>query len=253
MVSKIHAMFIMGSDNSAIIGFWFFVFISIIITIAGCSLYLCVYADDSSPKELWMLNDYILIGRLASVDTLEYLGAIEHFDEINDFYVLEYSFVPVNIIKGSIDSENIQLWYCYQIRKEDGYDNNLAISLSDELLIYGSQIESTDYLYRILKPGVAAELPSLDSVFLNLNPGERWNYWRDDSVVGTKIMESEVLRLHFKMKSPIIYCTEYLMHTFDGFRGNEITYCDKSGFIFHRDSKKEYIDKLHALTTEERR
>ncbi len=120
----------------------------------GCGFLRCFDSDALPPDILLDESEYVFIGDLMSVDTLMHLGRFSYLGSEEEFYIIEYSFAPIDLIKGDKHATNIKFWYLTSIRLNSNYDyiDDFKAQKNTEELVYGNRMRSHDDILGIMDP-----------------------------------------------------------------------------------------------------
>lgn len=110
-----------------------------------------------SPEQLISENDFVLLGRFVSMDTLANLGEFNYLDSESNFFIMEYQFRTEMPLKGATKNSTIFLWNCEQVRKKDNYTTITKLTDSETCLVYGREIAQSDSLMNVMTPFALVE------------------------------------------------------------------------------------------------
>jgi len=232
-----------------------------IISTQGCGIFYCFDSVSQSPKELFESNEFIFTAYLNHADTLLNIGTLEYLGTQSNFYLVEYVFLPNEIVKSESDFTECRLWYIIDKQIEDDYWHTLRLSETAIELIYGNKLRDWQNILNVMDPLVYGSISELEGLLNGNQPEKRWNAIKDDSIIASYLLKSDKLKYliesYLKDSILIIYGTENSMSTQFEFGFGSICYCESGNYEEdikwvwgYSDSSEEYLDKVRLLAKE---
>ena len=237
-----------------------------LIIISGCGPIICLDAGALSPKDLLVNSQYVFTANLKAIDALAYLGEIEYYGVESDFFILEYSLSPLEIIKGDTNIKEFKLWYPSFREKPNNIWHTLEFSDSKIELAYGNEVANWSEIIHVLEPRVNFPFHLLIKMLNGIRLSEEkdtyesWLSAEADSTLASLLVNSPKLHTAFEISSAnaiVIYGTEFCMFTQYEFHEGDVTYChverdngDIKWVWGFWDSREQYLRKLRRYAEE---
>ena len=226
----------------------------LVVTVAGCRFMpFCIDCDSYSPEDLLELHQYVLIGRVESIDTIAYLGRVAYFGEEEDYLVLQYVLSPKEVFKGKEGEAYVKLWYAAGHRVRDGRWFAPDMKLGDLSLVYGNEIQNGETRIDLLEPTIYSSVESIRALMAGDTTGRPNDNSREaDSALALLVLQSGQLQSALEDREsvcPVIHATDQSMHTSWEYSREHIAYCDRDLQIGFMVTSEEYLEKLRDLAT----
>ncbi|MCK5127326.1 MAG: hypothetical protein KAR42_13810 [candidate division Zixibacteria bacterium] len=201
----------------------------------------------SSPEDLLNNNEYVFIGYLTNVDTLQVLGKIDYKLHPVDLYFLEYQYEVIEPIKGVQKSDTIHLWCSLLLNIDISISHHWISGDKQKLhLIYGNKISITDDLYNT-NIVYSRKLTRIQKEIIQ--SGEQQGWVEDYTTLYSLTVENDYLVKEFRNRSLnqlLIYGTETTYSTHRAFNEGKLAYKLSSPQPTEATSE-EYLDILRNI------
>lgn len=218
--------------------------------LSGCA-FLCSAPGDMHPAALLEENDFVLLGKLASVDTLASIGTVVWILDDYEAYIVEYTYYPEDVIKGEADSRPVYLWIT--VLDEAEGDRSSAPSVSDTSLelVYGNKLRNWADIISVQYTESTASLAELRGSSFDSSSPRQWNSWKCDSAIAAWLQTADGLKkeLSDRLKTgSVIYGTDAQYRTHDSYvRYGSLDICDWRYFFEYNVTSAQYVEWLKDL------
>lgn len=231
-------------------------------TLFACSSEVdCYNAFDALPARLLADNEYVFVGVLQSEDTLRYLGRIQTVDDSLDWYLMQYTFTPVEVFVSNSAAPDslVQLWHVATRNLVNDWWGGLPCTQKGIVSTIERHIpESHDLVYgnSISEPG---EIPKAMMEWLPDGEADYGHLAANElSECDFPVDDSDTLVFHWlnadsslaatldssKAIGPVIYGTDFTYRTHRSFHDGRLACCDSTTFTARVYSCPDYLSAL---------